>query len=669
MRVVLFFFLISVSVYAPPVFAQDEPKEVVLRDLAEIVVLGRRLDAVSAETQQRIPLDEIAQTGGSAVADILRLVPAAHIQTNSRGETLVFLRNAGERQVAVFFDGALLNIPWDNRIDLSLVPASVIGGMTVAKGVTSVQYGANVVGGAINIISRTPDSGKNVTEFSARAGSENLADLSFLHMGEAGRVSYLAAGGYLSHDGIPVSDKADLAFNQTGEDRRTNTDQEQFNALLRLGVKAGDTVDLGLSFLIIDAEKGIAPEGHKDPDISNVRFWRYPEWRTVMGILSGDGRIAEATFWKSSVWLQSFEQTIDSFASSRFELIEDRQIDDNLTAGARALLGHEFGDDTLLFSLNGLFTSHKQRELEFTDGIAPSIGDAPRQTFSERLLSFGLEYEAAPVPGLTLTIGGSVDWFGTPKTGDKPGRDDFTAVNATLGATYRLSDSWRIRGAVGRKVRLPTLRELFGEAINRFLVNPDLSSEKVFLAEIGAAWQQGAASFEITPFLSITSDTIDQQNVTVDGNRLRQRINLRGSRILGLEATGSYQLTEEISLSGHLTASDNRRKPAFAGDFTRLSEKPDLLLRAQARYEHPSGFGSSLELLHTGRAFSLNDDDVFVPLNRSSRLNLRLSYRLDVLKGAEIYLRADNITDAVETPQLGLPGAGRWISGGIKAAF
>ncbi|MCZ6857846.1 MAG: hypothetical protein O7F70_07580, partial [Gemmatimonadetes bacterium] len=71
-----------------------------------------------------------------------------------------------------FFEGALLNIPWDNRVDMSLIPASVIGGFTVAKGVPPVEYGTNVVGGAVTLTARTLNTPWSQTDFSSRVGTE-----------------------------------------------------------------------------------------------------------------------------------------------------------------------------------------------------------------------------------------------------------------------------------------------------------------------------------------------------------------------------------------------------------------------------------------------------------------------------------------------------------------
>ena len=641
--------------------------------LTEIAVVGQRAGTPGIATTQRVTRLEIDRLDTATADEILRLAPAASIQTNSRGETLVFLRNAGERQISIFYDGALLNVPWDNRIDLSVIPSGAIAGLTVAKGVTSVQYGANVIGGAVNLATPSPlDLGLR-TELDLRFGTKDVRDLSLTQSARIGDVGLIGGVGYFSRDGVPLSNDADLPFNQIGEDTRTNTDSEFANLFLRAETRVGDSGHLGLSLLYVDAEKGVAPEGNEDPAVENPRFWRLPQWDMLMGILSGEGEIAGGTRIKGSLWAQMFDQTIDSFDSIAFERRDSRQEDDNITVGARFIVSHDIGAHRLLYSFNGLMSEHTQIDTPFAGG-APAPGISPPElTFRQWTISNGLEYESEPIADLVVTAGASVDLFTTPATGDKPGIKDFVEWNATAGATYRLGAGWSLRGSIGRKTRLPTMRELFGAALGQFLINPDLKAESALLAEVGLGWQGADGRFELVPFANVTDDTIDQQNVFVDGRRLRQRINLPGSRVFGLEMTGEWTITDDLTANGHLTVMDMRRDPAFPGDFTKLSEKPEAIGRAALTYDGWKGLSAAAELEYRGQAFSLNNFDEFVPLERSAQLNLRLAYEigrhLPFLEGAEAFLRVDNVTDTLVEPQLGLPAAGRWTSGGLKASF
>ena len=201
-----------------PIFAQVTSDSLMSHELAAIVVGGGQEATVVAKTVQKVQLARIARQDAADVAQIMRLIPAAHTQTNSRGETLVYLRGAGERQVALFFEGALLNVPWDNRVDLSFIPSTVVGGMQVAKGVPSVLFGTNVLGGAVNLTSRSYEGTGSFTEVNGMLGSAGLRKASATHLGRRGNVSYTAAVGISDRNGFIIPDAAELPFSQDGAD-------------------------------------------------------------------------------------------------------------------------------------------------------------------------------------------------------------------------------------------------------------------------------------------------------------------------------------------------------------------------------------------------------------------------------------------------------------------
>ena len=84
------------------VVAQEEPDSLVSYDLSEIVIGGEVRHADAAQRLYRIGLAELAKQDKPDVAGVLSLLPSAHLQTNSRGETLVYVRAAGERQGPYF---------------------------------------------------------------------------------------------------------------------------------------------------------------------------------------------------------------------------------------------------------------------------------------------------------------------------------------------------------------------------------------------------------------------------------------------------------------------------------------------------------------------------------------------------------------------------------------
>uniref|UniRef100_UPI0012E1BBAD TonB-dependent receptor n=1 Tax=Sandarakinorhabdus oryzae TaxID=2675220 RepID=UPI0012E1BBAD len=90
-----------------------------------------------------------------SIADAVRGLPGVSIRPNSRGESVIRVRGSEERQTQVFLDGAPLAVPWDGRVDIGLVPAALLGGLTVRKGAGAIEYGANAVAGVLDLTTRS----------------------------------------------------------------------------------------------------------------------------------------------------------------------------------------------------------------------------------------------------------------------------------------------------------------------------------------------------------------------------------------------------------------------------------------------------------------------------------------------------------------------------------
>ncbi|NND71002.1 MAG: TonB-dependent receptor [Rhodothermales bacterium] len=632
-------------------------------DLNEIVISDGTDEEAAILTVQRLRLADLARTDAMTVERAARLIPSAHIQTNSRGESLVYLRSAGERQVAVFFDGALLNVPWDNRIDLSLVPTSMVGSISVAKGASSVLYGTNVLGGAVNLRSREADG--PVTEVAARYADPHSVQVQLNRLGSFGKFSYALAAGYLDSDGFALSSEAELPFNQSGTDIRSNTDRRLGNVFGRIVRSVGERGLFSVSAMHYRGRKGVAPEGHLDPQISNVRYWRLPELQNSMVITNYSNHVGPVTI-RSTVWASAFRQSIDQFETFEFGAVSDTQQDTDNTIGLRVGGSVEAAGGHLRMSINGLTSSHDQTDITVNSGL-----EEQSLAFRQSIFSIGTEFSRPLGDAAAFTFGGSLDGYSTPKTGDKPSRDPDFSYGVMAGATTSLGDDLRIRGSIGRKLRFPTPRELFGEALGRFLVNPDLRPESSILAEVGLALNRPTVSFEVIPFLSRTFDTIDRRNVELDGTVFRQRVNLEGSRVIGVEVAGVASASRYATISGNATIVRGKMLSGSA-DSNKLVEKPNILAALNTEFRGPRGSRLLVSGTYTADAYSLSESNEFVRLPDSFVLSARVSYlqTIQALQGGvEVFGRVDNLTDDVVLPQLGLPGEGRSVSAGMSLTF
>ena len=667
----IFFLFQGFALLFTPSYAQSpeaEQDSLLYYDLEEIVVSSGNVFGVEANTISRVSIAELERHNATSVSELARTIPAAHIQTNSRGESLIYVRNAGERQVALFFNGALLNIPWDNRVNLDLVPASVIGGITVSKGVPSVLYGTNVLGGAINITSRVTEAEGSITELSGFYGGHSTANIAATHLSALNHWKFGAAVGYSNREGIPLPRNADLPFNQQSGDIRTNTDREVLNIYSQISHDFSNGTELGLSYLFLDGDFGIAPESHLDPSESSIRYWRYPHWRNSTLVLNGLIPLGSQAILKGAIWNNWYEQEISSFGSADYLTLEESQKDRDQTVGTRLSFIQPIGDGELIVALNGLHSEHEEVSYEVDAAVESGEALSPPEVFSQFVYSAGVEYGVRVQDTYKISVGGSLDGITTPETGDKPSLDPFLDYGLSGGAQVLLSDNWLLRGALGRKVRFPTMRELFGVALNRFLLNPDLSPESSFVTEIGLSRKGDFFSGEIIGFYQRTFDTIDQRRVEVDGNSLRQRVNLEGSRVWGVESVFSGKLVANLILEGHLTWTNPRGFEE--GNTVFLTEKPEWLGSLSVGYNKASGFSFFSSVGYRGDAYGLSEANEFVTLKSAIVIDTKLSYRFVVNSiFGEWYVRVDNIFDSTTLPQLGLPGAGRLVRSGLNISL
>ena len=252
-----------------------------------------------------------------------------------------------------------------------------------------------------------------------------------------------------------------------------------------------------------------------------------------------------------------------------------------------------------------------------------------------------------------------------PLTGDKPGQDPGAAWSGAAGLVWRAAPALHVRTGASRKVRFPTMRELFGTALNRFLLNPNLKPEQVWSGELGAEWASGAYRADVAAFTQRTRDAIDQRTVQVDGKALRQRVNLEGSVVWGVEISGAAAVLPALRAEGHLTAL--RARGLEEGRRVPLAEKPALMVLLLLEARPTSRLRVTADLNRVAGAYAAERDGVRPRLPGAWLVGGRLSYTASVGRGAfTLYGRLDNVFGATLLPQEGLPAPGRTFVVGVS---
>ncbi len=132
--------------------------------LDEVVVTATRLEEPIEDVAQDITVitkKEIESGSYRNLTEIVRNVSGLHLtEYGNRGaNAMVSLRGSTAGQVLVMIDGKRLNKPGDGLFDLNTLPVPIenIERVEILRGASSALYGADAMGGVINIITKIPD--------------------------------------------------------------------------------------------------------------------------------------------------------------------------------------------------------------------------------------------------------------------------------------------------------------------------------------------------------------------------------------------------------------------------------------------------------------------------------------------------------------------------------
>ena len=602
--------------------------------------------------------------------DVLRAVPFVQVRENSRGEAQLTLRGTESRQVAVLIDGIPLTLGWDARTDLSVVPVAAARQVQLFRGLSSVLHGPNVLGGVVEVdISRgdlppePPASGLDVGIDDTGAAVAGVTFGRQIPIGDQ-RLSIHVGAGVRSRSGVPLASGVDQPV--TPDDgRRLNSDLDHLSGFFAARYGGGGGGWISLSSFAFRAERGVPPELH----VEEPRLWRIPETdRVVTAISAGTGwqttPLGEGDL-EASLGLDFGDTQIDSYETLAYQTVEAREFADDRTITARLVGDHTLGRGTIRSAFTWAETRHVER-------IDP--GETSR--FRQRLFSLGVEVEQPLISRLgsgdlfsdiRATLGGSLDRASTPETGGREARDPFDAWGVRVGASSRLgSGDARLHVGVSRRVRFPSLRELYSGALGRFVPNPDLQPEALRTIEAGVTGGTralaGDLEGQVVLFHQHFSDAIVRTGLG-DGRFMRE--NRNKVTAAGMELLASVQW-DRVEFGGSLTWQDVSLIDQNAPSTQRRAEyQPEIAGGVNLTGRLPAGISARLGLEVIGRQFCVDPDlGSDVALDPSARLDLHATreWKLSgALSRLQTTVALDNLTDQAVFDQCGLPQPGRLL--------
>lgn len=641
----IFYLILNIAISAQ---VKDSIKTYRLEDVTIKGIL-----TIEPESFIKIEPKELKKADARSASDLGKKIPSIKVQTNSRGESLFFFRGSGERQMTLFLDGIPLNIPWDNRIDMSLLPSGIIDGITILKGVPPAIFGANTVSGVINMTTINQETAGYDGKVSFQLGESGNRKFAGTYKNNSDKLFYLVSGDFINYDSF----KLPSSFNNPANhgSNRTNSYLQSKSVLGKVNYKFSDSFNSGLTISYVTSEKGVPPE----IDVSNPRYWQYPEWKNL--IIGATGNIdfnANKSFLFYSLSFNQFSMQINQYKNLYFNTFDDIEKDFDNTFRFRLIYTNILNENMLIKAgVNGHLFRHKEEFLS---------SNYIQQIYSENIISGGAEYEFIK-DNYVLSIGSGIDYVETPETGDKPSKPSVTdyALNAAFVFSINENLSARING--GRKTRFPTLRETFSGALGRFVPNPSLKAESVTSGELSLAYTNNSFTADAALFLSIMKDGIVRISLP---KKQFQRVNKDEIRTYGLELMSKYNYGN-ISSSFNLTLLSARGKNPNGEFQDTLEYRPEINCRFGIDYSISKSINTLLELEYIGSEYGLKEGaSGYQNLPDYLITNLRFAYNFEIgSSNLETYIRINNLFDRLYYTQFGLPEAGRQIFLGANFEF
>jgi outer membrane receptor protein involved in Fe transport len=583
-----------------------------------------------------ITAEEIQQRNARTVQDALRQVPSSMVMYDSVGnsfQSTVDLRGFNAQPssgISVFVDGVRINDPDSNAVNLDLVPIQDVERIEVLPGATAV-YGANALGGVINIITKRGGRSPQTTA-EAAWGSYNRYRLRANTSGPAGPLDYYVSTTWDRESGF-----------------RDNSDGRLNSLTGRVGYRPSDATDLSLSYgyvndhleqagtlpldvLSVDRQANISPTDFSATEQSNFTF---------------QGR--QQLPWGFSVAGNAFYRQTSRDLQSIGLSTSGRAFTDTDMPGGALQLSHELKKWGFRNSLSlGGEIRHSAVDTASTSTFGPS-----QRQIDENTYGLYAQDSLDLLPNLTLT--GAVrydvtkydfeDELAPVNNGDKR----FNRVTPRVGLTYTPWDIVTFYGNYGEGFRVPTTDELF--AFAGLGSNPNLRPVTSRTYEAGLRlrplrWMEMTAAYFLTDVRDEILFLPDPTGLTFGQNE-----NAPKSRRQGVEVGAKLRPHDRVDVQLNYSYTDARYRSQavlFGGTITpgdRVALVP--LHRAFARLAvRPlDGLELALDGQYVGQQVLVNNETDQTPFRIQDYfvLNAQASY---TWKYYTLFVQGMNLTDA-----------------------
>jgi len=455
----------------------------------EITVTGKKGNA-----KETVTAFEIAQHDKKNIAQAVNLLPGINQgNVGARNEGMIYVRGFDMRQVPLYMDGIPLYVPYDGYVDPNRFTTFDLSEITISKGYTSVLFGPNTLGGAINMVSRKP---QEKFEATLRGGISSANDriasaFTSLNLG-SNQGNWYVQSALSTLDGKfwPLSGSFTPTVNEKGGDR-DNSAARDFKGAVKVGYTPNSSDEYSISFINQDSNKGVPVYTGANPS-SAVRYWKYTQWDKSSLYIIGKKEVGSKSYLKTRAYIDNYYNVLDSYDNATYTTQISKKaftsVYDDRTFGGSVEYGTELiSNNTLKFALHDKYDKHR----EF------NVGQTAKE-FEDNTLSLAAENTWKTSDNLSVIFGARRDSRKTVKAEDLVNNaitsfplEDNQATNLQMALVTRLDEHQEVTGYLARTTRFPTLKDRYSYKFGNALPNPGLNPEQ--------SWNYGI-DYTIRPF-------------------------------------------------------------------------------------------------------------------------------------------------------------------------
>ena len=613
-----------------PACAEQEVAQV----LPDVVVTATRVPTPASEVASSVTVithDEIERREGRTLTDVLQDVPGLNLVQNGGpgGTTSVFMRGANPNGVKVLIDGIDVSDPSSNSgtFNFEHLLTDDIDRVEVLRGPQSGLYGANTIGGVINVITKKgtgPAQLRGMIEGGSRGTFNQEGGVS----GATGRFNYDFDVAHVHVDHTQVTPSPLVVPGRTSEgDSYDNT-----SVSTRLGAGLTNNLDVGLVARFIDttlnftADDFVGPESLRSEEDKTQVYTRGTAHLALF-----DGR---------------FEQTL----GVAYSQLNQKDLDPNVAPTSVSL----FNGDRYKFDWQGnvklapaqLLLLGAEHQLDQIDSTGPIAADMTNDAGYLQLQSgFGARFFNT----VSLRLDDN-DRFGSKPT--------FRVAPAFL---LPETDT-KLKGSVGTAFNPPTLTQLFQSfPAFGFFANPDLKPETSLGFDAG--FEQGVLEQRVQFGATYFHNDID--DLIAINDTATTLINVGKATTYGVESFLSYKPWERLTLRGDYTfmiaKDDILDEP--------LLRRPKHKASLNAAWQATAAATLSATLLYVGPWFDVNRAGTASGLKVNGYATVNLAGAYELGHGLTAFGRIDNLLDRRYQEPLGFQRPGFGVFAGLRVAL